>query len=840
MSGKVQANVKVPSDPAPSFAPMQSGLLHIKSLLGGALGLAGEFTDPRRKRLVSQPPLVQAKLTINQPNDRYEQEADRVAAQVAHRMNDTHREAVQQQNPSESVEVKHFPAIPNAQYSRVTPVLQPTATSDTLIAPNLEIVIKEEKSRGQALPNRLREQIEHAFGASFSSISIHTDAVSDKLNRSLNARAFTIGNDIFFRNGAFNPGSKSGKELIAHELAHAVQQENLKEIPLIQRRIGIRTSFVEIEPSSGCGGTGFQVGEETPEGVDFLTQPEIHMLVNQLGNPELGNLAGFISQGTSDEEIARRRSLLETTLIGMHTSDDDYIFSDYIELGQEVERRADVALRRDQGQAELQQYIERHISGSFGATEWGEIRERARRSGLTFDSLVDMLAYSLDIVLDDAKLISYMCLSDNTEMADFRGIYSTGISTSEEGFRRLQTNLLDSFLSQVLTNNEISNSEFFVLAGIRDAIGPDLIEQALGRTNLDDDSRSSLHRLIRIAEAEQPTTLENQIEVEASLMTFQVEAGEMQAVNDPSHEVLQSLVVETQWDYHTQRGIDVLLEEHSSEDIRDLFVGMNIDDESANLLGRFFSSRESNTLGFWRSAQSISFQVNSEGMRQLTGESSDHLEIQSLPEFVIPSITPAREYPGTIGSLVRQEDYEFSSGETASAIQMTLEFRGRNIVLIGPEDVLDESDFFDLLYAALSRVPLHHLGFLTRLIIDPSRWATVTGEADRDGETVTLYLSRQGANITPDVLYAVTIHEFGHLVHTQAAHEVDRFWERWMEAIQQDRIEVSRYARDSHFEDFAESYVLFISGGCSIETTRQRHQHRCDILDEINRTVRSE
>jgi len=82
MSRRVQDNVKVPSGTAPSFAPVQSGLLERKSLLGGAPGLADGFIDSRRKRLVSQPPLVQTKLTINQPNDRYEQEANRVVEQV--------------------------------------------------------------------------------------------------------------------------------------------------------------------------------------------------------------------------------------------------------------------------------------------------------------------------------------------------------------------------------------------------------------------------------------------------------------------------------------------------------------------------------------------------------------------------------------------------------------------------------------------------------------------------------------------------------------------------------------------------------------------------------------
>jgi len=53
---------------------------------------------------------------------------------------------------------------------------------------------------------------------------VHADAEADALNRSLNARAFTTGTDIFFREGAHNPGSSGGRELLAHELTHVVQQ----------------------------------------------------------------------------------------------------------------------------------------------------------------------------------------------------------------------------------------------------------------------------------------------------------------------------------------------------------------------------------------------------------------------------------------------------------------------------------------------------------------------------------------------------------------------------------------------------------------------------------------
>jgi hypothetical protein len=67
--------------------------------------------------------------------------------------------------------------------------------------------------------------MEKAFGGvDFSQVKVHNDAVSDQLNQSIQARAFTTGQDVFFRGGEYDPGSRGGQELIAHELTHVVQQ----------------------------------------------------------------------------------------------------------------------------------------------------------------------------------------------------------------------------------------------------------------------------------------------------------------------------------------------------------------------------------------------------------------------------------------------------------------------------------------------------------------------------------------------------------------------------------------------------------------------------------------
>jgi len=93
------------------------------------------------------------------------------------------------------------------------------------VSPSIEDAIQEKRGGGQNLDSGVQRHMEGAFGANFNNVRVHTDTHSDDLNRSLNARAFTTGQDIFFRQGAYQPGSSTGRELIAHELTHVVQQD---------------------------------------------------------------------------------------------------------------------------------------------------------------------------------------------------------------------------------------------------------------------------------------------------------------------------------------------------------------------------------------------------------------------------------------------------------------------------------------------------------------------------------------------------------------------------------------------------------------------------------------
>lgn len=89
---------------------------------------------------------------------------------------------------------------------------------------NIESSLSASRGSGNPLPPAVREQMETSFGADFSAVKIHNDSTSVRMNESLNAQAFTHGSDIYFNAGKYDANHTGGKHLLAHELTHVVQQ----------------------------------------------------------------------------------------------------------------------------------------------------------------------------------------------------------------------------------------------------------------------------------------------------------------------------------------------------------------------------------------------------------------------------------------------------------------------------------------------------------------------------------------------------------------------------------------------------------------------------------------
>ncbi|MBD2457284.1 DUF4157 domain-containing protein [Nostoc sp. FACHB-87] len=219
--------------------------------------------------------LLQPKLTIGEPGDKYEVEADQIAKDVVQRINSPNNQV--QQEKEESIETsgqgqnflsrmsiervplqpvpvpprlqmklsirepgeEQKPTLDHQQTTPAQPLIQRVNIGGMAASPDVEAGIQRARSGGQPLTDSIREPMEQAFGADFSGVRVHTDSQADQLNQSIQAKAFTTGQDVFFRQGAYEPGSRGGQELLAHELTHVVQQSSsTKTMPsasIIQR-----------------------------------------------------------------------------------------------------------------------------------------------------------------------------------------------------------------------------------------------------------------------------------------------------------------------------------------------------------------------------------------------------------------------------------------------------------------------------------------------------------------------------------------------------------------------------------------------------------------------------
>ncbi len=92
------------------------------------------------------------------------------------------------------------------------------------MAGDVESRLAAGRGGGQVLDRGFRAELEGAFGYDFGGVRVHTGTPADELSSRLSAEAFTNDSDIYFRAGRYQPGTETGRFLLAHELTHVIQQ----------------------------------------------------------------------------------------------------------------------------------------------------------------------------------------------------------------------------------------------------------------------------------------------------------------------------------------------------------------------------------------------------------------------------------------------------------------------------------------------------------------------------------------------------------------------------------------------------------------------------------------
>ncbi|WP_199758637.1 DUF4157 domain-containing protein [Aquabacterium soli] len=206
---------------------------------------------------------VRAKLSVSEPGDAVEKEADQVAERVSRKVAEPAPAQKEDAAPAAGGAAKAGAAKPPRPQEQAAK--QPIARTASGAVPALRQAaspneakdrqqqgavgaaaarqdpndtqsrIKQQLGQGESLPENLAPRLEQQFGHDFSNVRIHHDGQADVLSKELAAKAFTVGSDIFFASGQYQPGTPAGLQLLAHELTHVVQQKD--SVPAVHRRV---------------------------------------------------------------------------------------------------------------------------------------------------------------------------------------------------------------------------------------------------------------------------------------------------------------------------------------------------------------------------------------------------------------------------------------------------------------------------------------------------------------------------------------------------------------------------------------------------------------------------
>lgn len=315
---------------APPILPAAHSLLQSKPTIGN--------------RMLGQ--MVQAKLKVSQSGDASELEADRMAETVM-RMPDAHQGragcsgavdlrpacvAASEHSAQGDMPTPRIPAQiqrqPNLcelpEESTASSEVSPAASEEEIEevpiqrsadgklhgSPNITERISASKGKGAPLPESTRNDLGGKMGTDFADVRIHTDSHAVQLSKDLAAHAFTHGADIYFNEGKYNPDSGEGNYLLAHELAHTLQQNNDASVV---KRLAVTVQAPLAKGTCGQYSTRWIFALDNPAPEDGYIVQQIDEYKEVLRCPSLGRClarptqtfweAWFVRRGDTHEHL---------------------------------------------------------------------------------------------------------------------------------------------------------------------------------------------------------------------------------------------------------------------------------------------------------------------------------------------------------------------------------------------------------------------------------------------------------------------------------------------------------------------------------------------------------
>lgn len=276
-----RAGIRSPVAPATSSSG-HSGFLQRKCACGSAAsGITGECEGCQLRRGFG----LQPKLAIGADDDPFEREADRVAERVM-RMPDPGVQRRVEDEEEENEEEGLLQAKPRVQ--RRTPGGQGAGDAPPVVHEVL-------RAPGQSLDPGVRRFFEPRFGHDFSRVRVHTDSMAAAAADAVHAHALALGSHLVFAAGQLAPHTTDGKRLLAHELAHTIQQEQDVQAPFPRASPGAAGTDILTHAAPGpirrkkrghAGGCGLCLPPPAPLEAGRIAHEEIQDWFTA-GNPDI-------------------------------------------------------------------------------------------------------------------------------------------------------------------------------------------------------------------------------------------------------------------------------------------------------------------------------------------------------------------------------------------------------------------------------------------------------------------------------------------------------------------------------------------------------------------------
>lgn len=186
---------------------------------------------------------------------------------------------------------------------------------------------------GDALPETLRGSFEESLGVRLADVRVHADGESAGAARDVQAKAFTVGQDIYFGAGQYDPSSQEGKHLLAHEVAHTAQQG--AGARSVQPKLEVTRPGDAIESEADAAADAMVAGKKATVSPAGVTASRTEDPAAAPAQP-----VGPADSGQDATELAGHKVKV-TVKVDRKAGKMEYDAKDYDELYRQVAKRAD-------------------------------------------------------------------------------------------------------------------------------------------------------------------------------------------------------------------------------------------------------------------------------------------------------------------------------------------------------------------------------------------------------------------------------------------------------------------------------------------------------------------